>query len=42
MMTDYKVAQQHAFFSNFDRMNYCFNIYDDGAVLSIVTDSGEW
>lgn len=30
VMTDYKVAQQYATFSDTDMCNYSFNIYEDG------------
>jgi tripeptidyl-peptidase II len=39
-MTDYKHARQYARFSDLDALNYCVNIFDEGSVLSIVTDAG--
>ncbi len=40
VMTNYRVKQQWATFSDKDLMNYAVNIYDDGNLLSIVCDSG--
>ncbi|CAN0305567.1 unnamed protein product, partial [Phaeothamnion confervicola] len=39
-MTDYHVARQSKPFSERDRLNYAVNVYDGGAVLSIVVDAG--
>ena len=38
--TDYRVARQFGRFSDLDALNYCVNIYDNGDILSIVTDAG--
>ena len=39
-MTDYYKERQLGRFGNQDYLNYSFNIYDDGATLSIVTVAG--
>lgn len=39
-MTDYRHKQQFRRFSDEDAFNFGVNIYDDGAILSIVTDTG--
>lgn len=39
-MTNYRELHQYSRFSTADMLNYAVNIYDDGAVLSIVTDAG--
>ncbi len=33
---------EYAHFTELDQMNYGFNVYDDGNVLSIVTTSGNF
>jgi tripeptidyl-peptidase II len=40
LMGEYKVAQEFSTFSDLDRMNYSFCVYDDGNTLSIVTNAG--
>lgn len=40
VMTDYRVHHQYSHFSKIDNCNYCVNIYDEGAILSIVVDAG--
>lgn len=39
-LADYARERQHGTFSALDACNFACNIYDDGAVLSIVVDSG--
>ena len=39
-MTDYRKEYQYAMFSERDCMNYSVNIYEDGKVVSIVTNAG--
>ena len=39
-MTDYRISQQYAAFSDLDALNYCVNIFDGGDTLSIVVDAG--
>eukprot|EP00049_Salpingoeca_infusionum_P024824 m.17228 g.17228 ORF g.17228 m.17228 type:complete len:1251 (+) comp7373_c0_seq2:165-3917(+) len=40
LMGEYRFRQEYACFSDMDRMNYSFNVYNDGDILSIVTTSG--
>jgi tripeptidyl-peptidase-2 len=40
LLTDYRREYQYATFGDEDLMNYAVNVYDDGNLLSIVTDSG--
>eukprot|EP01122_Echinamoeba_exundans_P008069 TRINITY_DN2601_c1_g4_i1.p1 TRINITY_DN2601_c1_g4~~TRINITY_DN2601_c1_g4_i1.p1 ORF type:complete len:1306 (-),score=238.67 TRINITY_DN2601_c1_g4_i1:694-4611(-) len=40
LMGEYKIAQEFSTFSDLDRMNYSFCVYDDGNTLSIVTNAG--
>jgi tripeptidyl-peptidase-2 len=39
-ITEFKCAQQYRRLTDLDALNYCCNVYDDGSVLSIVTDAG--
>ncbi|KAF0698014.1 Aste57867_11345 [Aphanomyces stellatus] len=39
-MANFRVAQEYAKFSDASQLNYALNVYDDGAVLSIVCDAG--
>ena len=39
-MCDYKHLRQFRRFSDLDALNFCVNIFDEGAVLSIVVDAG--
>ena len=39
LLRDYKVDQQYGTFGDVDRLNYGLKIYNDGSLLSIVTDS---
>lgn len=39
VMTDYRIHRQYSTFSTKDKLNYCVNIYDEGATLSIVVDA---
>ena len=39
-MTNFAYSRQFRRFSDIDAMNYSVNIYDEGSVLSIVTDAG--
>ena len=39
-MTDYRIHRQYSTFSRQDCLNFCVNIYDEGSILSIVTDAG--
>uniref|UniRef100_A0A7S2RCW9 Tripeptidyl-peptidase 2 n=1 Tax=Rhizochromulina marina TaxID=1034831 RepID=A0A7S2RCW9_9STRA len=39
-MRSYRVAREFSTFSEVDSMNYCFNVCDDGAVLTICADAG--
>ncbi|CAI7931005.1 unnamed protein product, partial [Closterium sp. NIES-54] len=38
-MTNYRLERQHAIFSPMDACGFAVNIYDEGAVLSIVTEA---
>jgi len=38
-MLNYNIKHQYRQFSDLDSLTYCVNIYDDGDVLSIVTDA---
>ncbi len=40
VLTNFRLERQHGTFSSEDLMNYAVNVYDDGKLLSIVTDSG--
>ena len=39
-MCDYRIKYEYGTFSEMDSLNYCVNVYDDGDILSIVTDAG--
>lgn len=40
VLTNYRLERQFGTFSDIDMLNYAVNIYDEGNLLSIVTDSG--
>jgi len=39
-MREYHQAQEYRFFSSLDRLSYGIHVYDEGRILSIVTDAG--
>ncbi len=39
-MCDYRLKRQYARFSEVDSLTYAVNIFDDGSILSVVTDAG--
>lgn len=39
-MGEYRFAQEFAVLSKLDMLNYSFNVYSDGNILSVVTNAG--
>ena len=39
-MTDFRTERQFGCFGDKDGCSFCVNIYEDGAVVSLVVDSG--
>ena len=39
-MGEYRFNQEYGTLSKKDMLNYVFNVYDDGNILSIVTNGG--